>query len=43
MALFLSGDTNAINLELLFSSDYYQATLERYEEIKDSEIIREVL
>lgn len=28
------GETNAINLELFLAPDYYQATMERYEEIK---------
>ena len=29
------GESNAMNLELLLTSDYYQATLERYEEIRN--------
>ena len=40
---FFNGDPNAMNLELLLTSDYYQATLERYEEIKRFEEVREAL
>ena len=42
-AFFIDGDPNAMNLELLLTSDYYQATLERYEEIKRFEEVREAL
>jgi hypothetical protein len=31
------GETNTMNLELFFATDYYKATLERYEEIKKFE------
>lgn len=33
------GETNAMNLELFLAPDYYQATLERYEEIKESKFM----
>ncbi len=35
---YFNGDPNAMNLELLLTSDYYQATLERYEDIMKSEV-----
>ena len=32
------GETNAMNLELFLAPDYYQATMERYEEIIKSKL-----
>ena len=38
MALFFNGDTNAMNLKLLLSPEYYLATMSLYEEIKRNNI-----
>ena len=34
------GETNAINLELFLAPDYYQTTMERYEEIIKAKLFK---